>query len=83
MMDETDLDLGHYERLLMKNWTTVQILPVGRFLVVLLKKKEKENVCSTVQMISSYNKWNKNKVFEAANCNADIVITEIMEQLEI
>ena len=37
---ETDLDLGHYEDLLMKNLTILQILLMGKFILVSLKKKE-------------------------------------------
>lgn len=41
---ETDLDLGHYERFINENLTQNSSVTMGKYILMLLKKKEKENI---------------------------------------
>ena len=75
---ETDLDLGHYERITtgpltrQSNYTTGQI-----YLSVIEKERQGEWLGKTVQVIPHVTDEIKNAVHQLTDENVDVVITEI------
>ncbi len=76
---ETDLDLGHYERFIDTNLTSINNVTAGRiYLNVISKERRGDYLGSTVQTIPHVTDEIKSKIHEAANKLApDFLICEI------
>ena len=77
--EETDLDLGHYERFIDEDLNRFSNLTTGKvYLSVIRKERNGEYLGSTVQTIPHITTEIKDFIYRAGSeTNADVVITEI------
>ncbi len=76
--NETDLDIGHYERFLDRNLTGIANVTTGQvYSRVIAKERRGEYLGDTVQVIPHITNEIKSRIYAMATEDVDVVITEI------